>query len=119
MNTNSESEKFDSWALVELFGHQRIVGRVTEATLAGGAFIRVDVPADAEKPAFTRYFGPSAIYGLSPLSEEIALHMIKSTRLEPVHEYQMPRLDVIKGDEGDGGEYWGNPEMDGEHEEGE
>lgn len=88
----STETKFDSWALVELFGHQRIVGRVTEATLAGGAFIRVDVPEDGERPAFTRFFGPSAIYGISPLSESVAMQLLKSTRLAPVNEYELPKL---------------------------
>jgi hypothetical protein len=31
-----QTEKFDSWCLIELFGHQRIAGRVTETTIAGG-----------------------------------------------------------------------------------
>ncbi|HZR77899.1 MAG TPA: hypothetical protein VFA58_01750, partial [Chthoniobacterales bacterium] len=63
----SEDKKtFDEWALVELFGHARIVGRVTEATIAGGAFIRVDIPDKEGKTIFTRFFGPSAIYSMSP-----------------------------------------------------
>ena len=45
----SDKNGFNEWALVELFGHQKIVGKVTEATLAGGAFLRVDVPAFGEK----------------------------------------------------------------------
>lgn len=42
----SNKTTFDEWALVELFGHNRIVGRVTEATLAGGNFIRVDAAGE-------------------------------------------------------------------------
>lgn len=83
---------FDSWALVELFGRQRIVGRVTEATLAGGAFLRIEVPAQAENPAFTRYFGPAAIYGISPVTEAVAMELLKTCRNEPVKAYEFPRL---------------------------
>lgn len=57
-------ESFSEWCLVELFGHQKIVGKVTEATMAGGAFLRVDVPAFNGSPAFTRFYGPSAIYSI-------------------------------------------------------
>lgn len=32
------------WAIVELFGHARIAGRVTEQVIAGQGFIRADVP---------------------------------------------------------------------------
>lgn len=35
---------FDQWAIVDVMGHQRYAGRVTEETLAGAGFIRVDVP---------------------------------------------------------------------------
>src|SRR5205807_1686045 len=69
INTMSENTKstFEEWALVELFGHSRIVGKVTEATIAGGAFIRVDVPDKDGNTVFTRFFGPGAIYSMSPI----------------------------------------------------
>jgi hypothetical protein len=92
--STSTDPKFDSWALVELFGHQRIVGRVTEGTLAGGAFLRVDVPQIEEQEAYTRYFGPSAIYSLNPLKEEVARQLLTMAayRNAPVNEYAFPKL---------------------------
>lgn len=88
----SEPEKFDQWALVELFGHQKIVGKVTEATLASGAFLRVDVPAYNGQAAFTRYFGPGAIYSINPVSEEVARGLMDRYRNEPVCRYELPQL---------------------------
>src|ERR1043166_5150181 len=79
---------FDQWAKVELFGHQVIVGRVTEATLAGGSFIQVDVPATNGNPAYTRFFGPSAIYSITPVSEQIARDLLQVYRKEPVTRYE-------------------------------
>jgi hypothetical protein len=35
-------ETFEEWALLELFGHQRLAGRVTEQQLGGASFVRVD-----------------------------------------------------------------------------
>ena len=84
-------EKFDQWAMVELYGHQRIVGKVTEATIGGCSFIRVDVPELDEKPPFTRYFGQGAIYSINPISEEIAKELLLSCRNVPVHQYEMPQ----------------------------
>lgn len=83
---------FDEWALVELFGHQRIVGRVTEAVLAGGAFLRVDVPGFNGAPAFTRFFGPSAIYSLNPITEEVARGLMANGRNEPVSRFELPQI---------------------------
>lgn len=90
-NQTSEKSTFDEWALVELFGHARIVGRVTEATIAGGAFIRVDVPNDdGSEVVFTRFFGPSAIYSMSPIGKELALQLAKRQSAEPVKRYELP-----------------------------
>ena len=88
----SEETKFESWALVELFGHQKIVGKVTEASLAGGAFIRVDVPAVDGNPAFTRFYGPGAIYSINPVTEEIAKDLLTQYRNVPVKSYELTKL---------------------------
>jgi hypothetical protein len=79
----NETNKFDSWALVELFGHQKIVGRVTEATIGGCALLRVDVPAEGTEPAYTKFYGSGAIYAMTPVSEESALALLKRIRPEP------------------------------------
>ena len=84
-------EKFETWAIVELFGHARIAGRITEQTIGGQSFIRADVPGvDGQEP-FTRFFGNGAIYSLTPVSEEIARIAAKRMRVEPVRVY-MPEL---------------------------
>lgn len=92
VNPDELQPKFDEWALVELFGHNKIAGRVSEATIAGGAFIRVDVPACGEQKAFTRYFGPSAIYSINPVSEEIARALVAQQNGRPVERYELPKL---------------------------
>jgi len=88
---DNEKKTFDEWALVELFGHARIVGKVTEATIGGGAFIRVDVPSAEGCVEFTRFFGPNAIYSISPISQQTAIGMVANIGAEPVKPY-----DVIK-----------------------
>lgn len=87
-------EAFDSWALVEIMGRQQIVGRVTEAVIAGGAFLRVDVPAFNGSKAFTRFYGASSIYCISPVTEDVARQLLSQTRFrnEPVERWQLPQL---------------------------
>ena len=89
-NNETEKKTFDEWALVELFGHARIVGRVTEATLAGGTFIRVDVPDKDGNAVFTRFFGPGAIYSMSPISRDMAISLAAQQNAEPVKRYELP-----------------------------
>jgi hypothetical protein len=70
-----QPDKLKSWALVELFGHQRIVGYVSEQAFGTGVLFRVDVPdltssGKVIRAGFTRYFGLSAIYSITPCTEE-------------------------------------------------
>jgi len=70
-----DDTKLKSWALVEIFGHQRIVGYVTEQAFGSGVLFRVDVPdltnnGRVVRAGFTRYFGLAAIYSITPCDEE-------------------------------------------------
>lgn len=90
---SEEKSTFDEWALVELFGHQRIVGHVTEQSIAGGAFIRVDVPDPEGNTKFTRFYGHAAIYAMSPISRELALQLAARQSVAPVSRYDLPALE--------------------------
>lgn len=81
---------FESWAIVELFGHTQIAGLVSEATLGGAAFVRVDVPEVDGQPPFTKFYGPGAIYSITPVSEEIARSATERMRPRPVATYYLP-----------------------------
>lgn len=102
------AQKFEHWALVEIMGHQRLAGLVSEQTIAGTAFLRVDVPEvqsqyeDRTVPAFTTYLGSGSIYRLTPVSEEIARKMATSFEARPVKEYELRALPAPSDDPIDG-----------------
>jgi hypothetical protein len=81
------SEKFESWAIVELLGHVRIAGRVTEEERFGVKLGRIDVPRG--EGFYTQYFGGGSVYRLSPTTEEIARAVAASSMSEPVHRYEL------------------------------
>lgn len=68
----AEQKKVEFWGVVELFGHNQVAGLVSEATLGGCSFVRVDVPEAEGRQAFTKYYGQGAIYAMHPCSEELA-----------------------------------------------
>ena len=84
-------EPFAQWAILELFGHQRIAGKVTEAAIGGCALLRVDVPAVDDQPGFTRYYGQGAIYSLTVVEEAVARSAAARIRPTPVEIYLLPR----------------------------
>lgn len=78
----AESEAYQGWALVEQMGFRRTVGKVREVEQFGTKMLRLDVPyfenGTAEPSGFTsRFAGGPSLYQVSPLDEQLALHMAK------------------------------------------
>jgi hypothetical protein len=90
----TEQTKFEEWALLELFGHQRLAGLVTEIQLGGVSFVRVDVPGDTKKAPtkLTRMYNPSAIYSITPVTEETARMIAKNISVEPITRWDMQEM---------------------------
>lgn len=105
------SATFDSWAILELFGHRQLAGRVREIEMFGAKMCRVDVPALPEEierdywgkerttpavPAFTQYYGGSSIFSLTPTTEALALAAAKRMRQRPAHVMDVPAERMIE-----------------------
>ncbi len=84
-----EQEQGLGWCIVELMGHRKLGARVTEATLGGGAFLRLDVPGDGADVA-TQFVAPGAVYAITPCSEDVARRLARACRPEPVTRWELP-----------------------------
>lgn len=84
------AEKFEQWAILEIMGHQTYAGMVSEQSVGGASFVRIDVPETEGQPAFTKLFGAASIYCISPVTEEVGRMMAKRFRKEPVSVYDLP-----------------------------
>jgi hypothetical protein len=92
----SDHEKgFEGWAILELTGHRRLGGRLSEATIAGGGFIRIDVPHPNEAGVFTasQFYSPAAVYAITPTTEEIACAIARGAP-EPVSRWDLRALSA-------------------------
>ena len=74
----------DTWAIVELFGHTQIAGRISEQEVAGSMFLRIDVPDIGDTNGFTRFLGASAIYSITPIDEAVARKACDVLKKRPV-----------------------------------
>lgn len=81
---NDTKSQFKHWCIVELFGHSKIAGHCTEENIAGTNMLRVDVPASKQQPAFTKYYGSSAIYAITPVDETTAMIAAENIQMAPV-----------------------------------
>lgn len=88
----SSEAAFEAWGIVDLFGHQRIAGKISEQVIAGETFIRVDIPVGDE--FHTRLFGKGAIYSMSISDEEMARGVAKYTaeNARPISPYTMRHM---------------------------
>lgn len=81
---------FESFAIVELMGHARIAGKVSEQVIGGAAMLRVDVPETSEQSAFTKFYAPNAVYAITPVEEKIVKIAAEQFQERPVQARVLP-----------------------------
>lgn len=58
------------WAKVEIFGHRKHFGRVSEVEQFGTKMLRIDVPIGEGDKFATFTYGGASIFGIAPMTEE-------------------------------------------------
>jgi len=76
------------WSILELMGHRRLAGKLCEVAIAGAGMLRIDVPAP-DGTWVTQFYGGSAVYCITPTTEEIARAVARGARPEPVHRWEL------------------------------
>lgn len=110
---------FREWAIVELMGHRKLAGWVTEEERFGSKFLRLDIPgATADEKHFdlweryqsgvldeegvvvanpfasTQLYGAAAIYCVTPVKREIAIAFAQRNQPVPVTRFELPQLQA-------------------------
>ena len=83
-------EKFEQWAILEIMGHNKFAGMLREETIGGASFLRIDIPATDGRQAFTKYFGASSVYCITPVTEDVAKALAAKLRNEPIQKWDLP-----------------------------
>jgi hypothetical protein len=85
----------NGWVFLELLGHRRLAGHLSEATVGGAPFLRIDIPgADDEQPTMTQYYAPNSVYAITPTTEAMARRAAALLRPAPVSRWEMATLPV-------------------------
>lgn len=91
------------WAVVEVFGHRRHVGRIREVERFGAKMMRLDVPKgdDPASQGWTSHFyAGGSLFSITPTDRESALRANRTVPLPS--RYALPAPD---GPDDDDGEY--------------
>lgn len=87
--SEAASPAFEGWAILELMGHRRLAGYVREVTMFGTALCRIDVPEVEGQARTTQFFTASAVYCVTPTTEEIARRVARGVRPAPVSLFEL------------------------------
>ena len=82
----------DTWATVEIMGHRRFAGRVTEQQVAGATMLRIDVPDTEEIPGFVKLYPAHSIYGITLCTEAEARRAAADFHSRPLDGWMMRAL---------------------------
>lgn len=114
--TDQKQANFEGWAVLEIFGHQRYAGYVTTEAFGQAVLFRVDVPPLAAREritkhyeysaegngmppgstvkedavqGFTKFFGPGAIYAMTPCTQDAAEKAVAAMQTRKVSLVKM------------------------------
>lgn len=87
-------EHFDEWCFLELMGHRKLAGKVSEATVFGGALIRIDIPGKDGAVA-TQFYSPAAVYCITPTTEAMARAFATNNQPQPVTRWELPEMTPV------------------------
>ena len=89
---SQQEQPFETWAIVEIFGHKKLAGKATQVDLFGSAFMRLDIPDTETTPAQTRFYGADAIYSILPCDEDTAREFVEYTDVEPIYRFRVQEM---------------------------
>jgi len=92
-----QRETFEGFAVLELMGHRRLAGWVSEQEIAGHGMLRIDIPNTGEDQeqrewASTHYYAPAALYSIIPCGKDEAYAIAESQMPQPISEWDVRSL---------------------------
>jgi len=101
--SGAEESAVLGWCILELMGHRRLGGNVSEVTIAGVAMLRIDVPLvggvceakEFSSPFATQYYSGASIYCITPTTEQVARAVAYRAQPEPVQRWELATLPAV------------------------
>lgn len=76
------------WAIVELMGHVKMAGKVSEEERFGTKLGRIEIPGPGKR-FVTQWFSGSSVYRITPTTEEVARAVARNAAPAPVSPWEL------------------------------
>jgi len=89
---NGIEQSAGMWIFLELLGHKKLAGFVSEEEKWGQVLLRIDIPTsvkDGKLQFTTQWYGTHALYCATPILESDAIHLAKQLRPAPFSKYDL------------------------------
>jgi hypothetical protein len=93
---NKTEGTFEGWCILELMGHRKLGGFLLEQSIGGASFLRIDVCDTNGKPTASQLYNPSAVYCITPTTQEIAISYGANNIPQPVTRWELPALKAVE-----------------------
>jgi hypothetical protein len=80
------ADEINSWALLELFGHSKVAGRLTSRKLGTEIMFQVDVPKGEKEFSHTELYSPKAVFAIKPTTEDWCRQWATYAATEGAHD---------------------------------
>jgi hypothetical protein len=88
--SDTKQNPSEQWAIVELMGHVRLAGRLSEVERFGSKLGRLDIPL-ADGGFVTKEFGGASVYAITYVDEATARIVALRNQVQPVHSWELPK----------------------------
>lgn len=88
--TEKTEGSFEGWVILELMGHRKLGGYLKEEAIAGSSFIRIDVINVKGESVATQLYNPTAVYCITPTTQELAVQFSVTHQPAPVTRWELP-----------------------------
>ncbi len=82
---------FSEWCIVEMLGHRKLAGLVTERVIAGKGFLQVQVPNKAGEMQ-TQLIPPESVYCITPTEAQICRKVAESCEPTTISKWDLRQL---------------------------
>jgi len=84
---DKDQETIETWAYIEIMGHTKVAGRVSERKVGVNVMLQVDVPNPGEGFSHSVVYSPNSIFSIQPTTEKWCREFVKARIEYPVLPY--------------------------------